>query len=230
MKGVFVTGTDTGVGKTVVSAAIIKAFLKKGMSIGAMKPVETGCDEVNGSLIPSDGMFLREMAGMDDSIDVVVPSLYKNPLAPMVAAALENRHFDIEKILHAYRTLSLKYEFMVVEGAGGLLVPINKKYFILDLIKSLALPVVVVARASLGTINHTLLTVKQALNEGLDVKGVIINNHCQPEDSIAAKTNPDVLRELCPVPVLGILPYLENVTTDAIEWNSGFVDIEKITG
>ncbi|TAN42654.1 MAG: dethiobiotin synthase [Nitrospirae bacterium] len=225
MKGIFVTGTDTGVGKTVVSAAIVKALAKTGLSIGAMKPVETGCREVAGLLDPSDGMFLRKIAGMDDSIDVVTPERYENPLAPMVAAVLENRPVNLEKVFEAFKGLSQRYEFMVVEGVGGLLVPISGDYFVSDLIKRLGLPVVIVARASLGTINHTLLTVKHASREGLEVKGVIINNHCPPENSLAEKTNPDVLRGLCPVPVLGVLPYLENVTGEGLDRLADYIDI-----
>lgn len=228
MKGIFVAGTDTGIGKTVVSAAIIRALAKTGRRVGAMKPVETGCNEVDGLLIPSDGMFLREMAGMDDSIDIVTPERYKNPVAPMIAAGLENRPVNLDRVSDAFKKLSRKYEFVVVEGVGGLLVPINKNYFVSDLIRGLRLPVVVVARALLGTINHTLLTVKQALNEGLDVKGVIINNHCPPENSIAEKTNPDVLRELCPVPVLGVLPYIENVTAEGIEKLSSCINLDSL--
>ncbi len=223
-KGIFITGTDTGVGKTIVSAAIIRALIKKGIKVGAMKPVETGCTEKRGkgqkTLIPSDGMFLRETAEMDDSIDLVTPIRFEFPLAPMVAAELEKRPVDLDKIFSAYGALSKKYDFMVVEGVGGLLVPINKRqeaYFVIDLIKDLEFPVIVVARPTLGTINHTLLTVNYALKEGINVLGVIINSHNPPEDSLAEKTNPDVLRKLCPVPVIGMLPYISDVTKDNIE-------------
>ncbi len=238
-KGIFITGTDTGVGKTIVSAAIIRALIKKGIKVGAMKPVETGCTEKRGkgqgakgkgqdkTLIPSDGMFLRETAEMDDSIDLVTPIRFEFPLAPMVAAELEKRPVDLDKIFSAYGALSKKYDFMVVEGVGGLLVPINKRqeakgkrqeaYFVIDLIKDLEFPVIVVARPTLGTINHTLLTVNYALKEGINVLGVIINSHNPPEDSLAEKTNPDVLRKLCPVPVIGMLPYISDVTKNNIE-------------
>ncbi len=223
-KGIFITGTDTGVGKTIVSAAIIRALIKKGIKVGAMKPVETGCTEKRGkgqkTLIPSDGMFLRETAEMDDSIDLVTPIRFEFPLAPMVAAELEKRPVDLDKIFSAYGALSKKYDFMVVEGVGGLLVPINKRqeaYFVIDLIKDLEFPVIVVARPTLGTINHTLLTVNYALKEGINVLGVIINSHNPPEDSLAEKTNPDMLRKLCPVPVIGMLPYISDVTKDNIE-------------
>ncbi|MEW6740074.1 MAG: dethiobiotin synthase [Nitrospirota bacterium] len=238
-RGIFITGTDTGVGKTIVSAAIIRALIKKGIRVGAMKPVETGCKKSavrkENDLIPSDGMFLKEMAGMDDSIDLVTPIRFENPLAPMVASELEKIPVEINNIFDAYDVLSKKYDFMVVEGVGGLLVPIakssqqsavssqqskkkdSKAYFVSDLIKDLELPVIVVARPALGTINHTLLTVNYALREGINVLGVIINFNNPPENSLAEKTNPDVLKELCPVPVIGTMPYISYVTKNNIE-------------
>jgi dethiobiotin synthetase len=240
-KGIFITGTDTGVGKTIVSAAIIRVLMKKGIKVGAMKPIETGCKKVEDSekksmeeLIPSDGLFLKEMAELDDSIDLVTPVRFKEPLAPLVASDLEFgvRSYEVgvqglTKVFNAYEKLSNKYGFLVVEGVGGLLVPIAKRqrangkgqevYFVVDLIKDLNLPIVVVARPTLGTINHTLLTVNHALREGINVSGVIINYHNPPEDSIAEKTNPDVLRQLCPVPVIGVLPYLAEITKESIE-------------
>lgn len=225
-KGIFITGTDTGVGKTIVSATIIRVLIKKGIKVGAMKPMETGCAKTEDRLIPSDGMFLKEMAEMDDSIDLITPIRYEHPLAPMVAAELENRPVNLELAFRAYNALSEKYEFMVVEGAGGLLVPITKfkiqdskfkTYFFSDLIKDLGLPVIVVARPTLGTINHTLLTVREAERCGLEVAGVIINYSCQPENTAAEKTNPDILRKLCPVPIIGILPYIKNITLNNID-------------
>ncbi|MBI3592173.1 MAG: dethiobiotin synthase [Nitrospirae bacterium] len=248
-KGIFITGTDTGVGKTIVSAVIIRAMMKKGINIGAMKPIETGCKKtaVSGqqsavkegtTLIPSDGMFLKEMAEMDDSIDLITPIRFEHPLAPMVASEIEKRQVEINKIFDAYDALFKKYNFMVVEGVGGLLVPINKRqeakgkrqkaYFVADLIKDLKLPVIVVARPTLGTINHTLLTVNHALKEGIDALGVIINFYNPPDDSIAEKTNPDVLRQLCPVPVIGTMPYIRDVNKDNIENTAITEAIQKI--
>lgn len=252
-RGIFITGTDTGVGKTIVSAAIIRALIKRGIKVGAMKPIETGCKKTEDreqktedrieNLIPSDGIFLREMAEMDDNIDLVTPLRFEYPLSPMVASDLEKKPVDLQRVFSAYKKLSKKYEFMVVEGAGGLLVPITKNskqsavssqqskkkylktYFVSDLIKDLQLHIIVVARPTLGTINHTLLTVNQALREGINVRGVIINYHNPSEDSIAEKTNPDVLRELCPVPLLVILPYVEDIKLRTIDKLSDCIDL-----
>lgn len=239
-KGIFITGTDTGVGKTIVSAAIIRALVKNGIKVGVMKPVETGCarTEIRGeneSLIPSDGMFLKEMAEMDDAIDLIVPVRYEHPLAPMVAADLENRPVDLDRIYRTYHILSEKYEFMIVEGAGGLLVPItrikNKKkkaYYMSDLIKDLKIPMIIVTRPVLGTINHTLLTINESIREGINVVGIVINYSYKAENNAAEKTNPDVLRELCPVPILGILPYVEDIKLKSIEKLSDFIDLSVL--
>jgi dethiobiotin synthetase len=228
-KGIFITGTDTGVGKTVIAAGLIRALARKGVKAGAMKPVETGCIDEGGTLIARDGMFLRKIAGMDEPAEIVAPVRFSSPLAPMVAAELEGRSVDLDAVMHAYSMLITKYDFLVVEGAGGLLVPLMREdgrmaewmngrtdgpeqrrvkatYFISNLIKSLDLPVVVVAKAGLGTINHTLLTVMHALGEGIEVRGVIINN-CEPGDTVAGQTNPEVLQRICPVPILGVVPY-----------------------
>jgi dethiobiotin synthetase len=232
-RGIFITGTDTGVGKTIVSAAIIRALIKKGINTGAMKSVESGCIKKNDVLIPQDGMFLKKIADMDDSIDLITPMRFEHPLSPMVASDLEKMPVALDKIFIAYKRLSEKYEFMVVEGAGGILVPIKKErksgraedqkfkkhpvYFMSDLIKDLKLPVIIVARPSLGTINHTLLTVNQAMREGIEVLGVIINHSSPPENSIAEKTNPEALKELCPVPVIWEAPFVCDVSAERID-------------
>ncbi|MDI6890059.1 MAG: dethiobiotin synthase [Thermodesulfovibrionales bacterium] len=235
-RGFFITGTDTGVGKTVVTAALIKAIRLLGLKVCGMKPIETGClksklkvkssklkvkEEV---LIPSDGMFLREMAGMNDSIDLVTPIRFKNPLAPLPASEIEGVPVDLKVIQKAYRELSKNYDVVIVEGIGGLLVPITKgrspfetPYFVLDLAKDFGLPIVVVSRPGLGTINHTMLTVNYATKEGLNVAGIIINYSLPPEGTLAEDTNPEVIKQFSPVPIIGIFPYLEDLKSGTIE-------------
>lgn len=228
-KGFFITGTDTGVGKTIITAALIKAAKFLGLSACGMKPIETGCLKsefgVQSSefrvkekvLIPSDGMFLREIAGMDDSLDLLSPIRFQNPLAPFPASEIEEITVDIDKIKKAYSELSKKYDAVFVEGIGGLLVPIKKEYSVLDLARDFDLPIIVVARPGLGTINHTLLTVNYAIKEGLTVAGIIINHSQPPDGSLAEETNPEVIKQLLTVPLLGIFPYLEELEAGAIE-------------
>jgi len=216
-KGFFVTGTDTGVGKTVIAAALIKAIGLLGMKSCGMKPIETGCTKKGGVLIPSDGMFLKSIARMDESVSLISPCCFEHPLAPIVSADTEGKSVDLGKIRNAFDKLTKTYRSIVVEGVGGLLVPINKNYFVLDLAKELGLPLIVVSRPDLGTINHTLLTVKYALKEGLTVAGIIINYTYPSEGSMAEETNPQVIKQLSPVPLIGIFPYLNAMSDEAFE-------------
>jgi dethiobiotin synthetase len=243
-RGFFITGTDTGVGKTIITAALIRAISLLGIRVCGMKPIETGCgksgfrghlpgaEEFRAKervLIPSDGIFLKEIAQMDDPIDLVTPVRFESPLAPLPASEIENIPVDIEKIKSAYVQLSKKYEAVMVEGIGGLFVPIKRDCFVLDLAKDFGLPVIVVSRPGLGTINHTMLTVNCATKEGLTVAGIIIN-FSQPSDgSRAEETNPAVLRQISNIPILGIFPYLEKIESSSIEKAAvKSLDIEKI--
>lgn len=236
-KGIFVTATDTGVGKTVVSAAIVLALKRSGIKAGAMKPIETGCVRKNGILEPSDGTFLKKVARMDDSLELITPVRFEMPLAPYIASQREGFPVELENIFNAYRMLAEKYDFMVVEGIGGVLVPlagaatakVPHTYFVVDLINDLKLPAVVVTRPALGTINHTLLTVSQLLDEGVDVAGIIVSFSTPAQGTIAEKTNLQALSELCPVPVIGIVPYLEDVSDESIAANTaGCIDMEAL--
>ena len=234
-KGIFITATDTGVGKTIVAATIIRALKGQGIKVGAMKPIETGCMSRNGVLVPSDGGFLKESSGMDDSLDLITPVRFELPLAPHIASQREGIAVELGKVFDAYRVLSSKYDFMVVEGIGGVLVPLAGKatgnvprtYFLVDLIKELKMPAVVVTRPALGTINHTLLTVWHLLNEGVDVAGIIISFSTPEEGTIAETTNPQALKELCPVPIIGVIPWLKATSLEAIESDAaGCIDLE----
>ena len=216
-KGFFVTGTDTGVGKTIISMALLRALAIFGLRAGAMKPIESGCGREGGLLIPFDGMSLKQTAHMDEPMTLVTPCCFESPLAPLPASEIEMRKVNIPAIRNAFSKLSHKYEAMVVEGVGGLLVPIRKNYAVIDLASDIGLPLIVVARPGLGTINHTLLTVKYALREGLTVAGVIINYTMPPENSLAEETNAQVLDKICPVPVIGISPYLKIITEEVLE-------------
>ncbi len=216
-RGFFVTGTDTGVGKTVVAAALIKAIHAHGMTACGMKPIETGCSLVGKNPCPSDGMFLKKVAGMEETIASITPYCFETPVAPSLASEMESRPISTEVILERFGELLRRYHAVVVEGVGGILVPIRKDYYVIDLIKELSLPVIIVARPSLGTLNHTLLTVHHALKGGIRVAGVVINFTRRPEGTVAENTNPLVLQQLSPVPVLGVFPYLKSLSNEDIE-------------
>ncbi len=216
-KGLFITGTDTGVGKTIISSAIISALRSRGIKTGAMKPIETGCITIGKSLNPSDGIFLKNIAQMDEPVSQITPVCFELPLAPLVASEIEGKEIDLQKIKDNFLKLTERYEICIIEGIGGLLVPIKKDYFVLDLIKELGLPLVVVARPSLGTINHTLLTVNYALKEGLKIAGIVINFCRTPDGSIAESTNPGTIQQLTDIPVIGVFPYLESLDKENLE-------------
>lgn len=215
-KGFFVTGTDTGVGKTIIAGALIKAIQYLGQRTGGMKPVESGCSSEGDVLIPLDGMFLKQYAGMNESITMVTPCCLRSPLAPLPASEIDGMPVHKIEIRRAFDILASEYETIIVEGIGGLMVPITKDYFTIDLMKDFDLPVVVVARPGLGTINHIMLTVQYALKDGLKIAGVILNYSQSPENSLAEKTNPQLLEQICHAPVIGIFPYLKKIDEQEI--------------
>jgi dethiobiotin synthetase len=209
MKGFFVTGTDTGVGKTIVSGILITILKAQGYRVGAMKPFETGCLKEGNLLIPSDGMFLKDIASMEESLNMITPVCLEKPLAPMVAAEIDGLRIDMAQVWKAFEVLKKRYDSMVIEGVGGVLVPITPSYFVADLIKDFRLPVIVVSRPSLGTINHTLLTLRELQRRDIPVHGIIFNYSLPPEGTIAEETNPEVISRLVDLPVIGIIPYLK---------------------
>jgi dethiobiotin synthetase len=209
-KGIFITGTDTEVGKTFVSEGLIKAIREQGLSVCPMKPVETGCRLRRGRLIPDDTVRLIRASGVDEEIDLINPYRFNQPLAPSVAAEMKGKKINRKRIFSAYDRLSEKYDITIVEGAGGVMAPVFKKYLFLDLINDLKLPLVIVSRPGLGTINHTLLTIEAVKNKGLNILGVIINYSVNIKKGLTEKTNPEVIEKLGRSPVLGIVPYLKN--------------------
>ncbi|MBI5638839.1 MAG: dethiobiotin synthase [Nitrospirae bacterium] len=216
-KGFFITGTDTGVGKTIIAGAVIKAMGFLGLKTCGMKPVESGCGHEGDVLIPYDGMFLKQISHVDDPITVITPCCFENPLAPLSASEIEMTDVSVAEIKKAFKRLSDKYEAIVVEGIGGLMVPLRKNYYTFDLARELELPLIVVAKPGLGTVNHVMLTVNYALKEGLEVAGLIINYSNPPDNSLAEKTNPKLLNQISPVPIIGTFPYLKNLDEDIIE-------------
>ncbi len=209
-KGIFITGTDTGVGKTFVVVGLIRALRKLGHRVCPMKPAETGCGIRKGMMVALDSLKLMKSAHVDNPLDMINPYRFRHPLSPAVAAELAGTSIRKKKIFSVYRKLSKENDIVIVEGAGGIMVPLYKKYLFLDLIKDLALPLLIVSRPSLGTINHTLLTINAARNREIDICGVVINYSTNTGKGISEKTNPRVIEKLTGVPVLGIVPYMKD--------------------
>jgi len=202
-QGFFVTGTDTGVGKTVVACALVRALRARGIDAGALKPVETGVGERG----PLDALALRAAAGGGDPLEDVCPQRFALAAAPTVAAAAEGRKVDLVAIEAAHARLAACHALLVVEGAGGLLVPVTDGVAMADLAAGLGLPLVIVARASLGTINHARLTVEAARQRGLAIAGIAISHATGPL-SAADAANLGALRADPGAPLLGEIPPL----------------------
>ncbi len=197
---ILVTGTDTGVGKTVVAAALARALRRLGRDVGVMKPAATGVPP------DEDAELLVEAAGSDDPLDVVSPVRLREPLAPAVAADRAGVAVDPAAVHRAFDALSARHEVLVVEGVGGLLVPVAWGWTVADMAVDLGLPVVVVARIGLGTINHAALTVEAARRRGLRILGVLLNPAEPGPAGPAEETNPAAVGRTCGAPLLGVLP------------------------
>jgi dethiobiotin synthetase len=208
-QGIFITGTDTGVGKTHVTAALLTELRRRGIRAAAFKPIACGKGGRH------DAEIYAAIMNHEQPLDVINPIYLRHPLAPSVAAKLDHKSIDLRKILRTYQQLAESYDVVLVEGAGGLLAPIRENYFVADLAKALKLPALIVARLGLGTINHTLLTVRQAKAHGLKIAGLVLNDTVGGQRGLAEKTNIRVLPALCKVPLLGVVPHSKKAQSAA---------------
>lgn len=226
-KGLFITGTDTGVGKTFVGGLLASLLRRRGVDVGVMKPVESGCPRRDGVLYPQDAYYLKEKAKSEDPIEEIVPYTLELPAAPAVAAASEGVEIDLGRICETFAILAQRHDLTLVEGAGGLLVPLTEEADNTRLILALGVPALVVARANLGTINHTLLTVNWALHLGIEILGILIN-HPSGSLSEAEHVNLDALLSRLPAPLLGIVPHLPNGKVETLNNLEGALDLPMI--
>lgn len=212
--GYFISGTDTGVGKTVVTACMLALYRKHGVDTGIMKPIETGVDPECSSEANSDAKFLLEVSGNQDLLEEVCPIRLKPAASPLQAARKSNQLLNIDSIIENYQNLQKKHDLMLVEGIGGLMVPIKPNYLVSDLIKELKLPLIIVCRATLGTINHTLLTLKAARENDIKVAGIILNHlKSGPLNEIELE-QASLIQELSGIPLLGECPFINPVSAD----------------
>ena len=203
--GLFITGTDTGVGKTLIAAGLAAWCRARGIDVGVMKPIATG------GRVSADAVQLARAAGVVDPPALINPVCFREPLAPFVAAQRAGASIRWSAIRRAFRQLQRRHRFLIVEGIGGLLVPLSRRRTVADLIRLMDLPVLIVARRRLGTLNHTLLTVQEARRQGLRVLGVVLNAADPPtrdrDARLAERTNPPALEQCLPVPLLGNASY-----------------------
>lgn len=206
LPGLFVTATDTAVGKTLVASAIARTLRSRGRRVAVLKPVASGCYHAREGLISEDAELLAAASDTHHPLDLICPNRYHEPLAPAVAARRARVPMDWEAVNRSIRLMSGDSDWMIVEGAGGVLVPTDEKHTMLDLIVALGVPAVVVARPSLGTINHTLLSVEVLRNAGVRVAGVVINRYPAESAGVAEETSPREIEKFGKVPVLSIVP------------------------
>ncbi|MEJ8778674.1 dethiobiotin synthase [Pseudogracilibacillus sp. ICA-222130] len=200
-KGLFITGTDTDVGKTFVGGGMAAVLKKHGKDVGVFKPMLSGESRENPT---SDTAILKTMSGDRNTFEQITPFQFAEPLAPYVAAKRAGKQISLAQVVQAWENIKETHEYFIVEGAGGLGVPLGKDYLVADVAKKIGFPILIVARTGLGTVNHVWLTVKVAQSMGLDIAGIILNG--AEEQGIAEQTNPALIEEMTNMPVLAVLP------------------------
>lgn len=218
IQGVFVTGTDTGVGKTMVAAALLRFLRERGLRAAGMKPVETGVPDPSG--LGQDAVLLQWASRCESDPETVAPYRFRAPLAPSLASEKEGVRIDSALVVDAARRLSASHDFLVVEGAGGLMVPLSGGLLTADLVKQLGLPLLVVCRPGLGTINHTLLTVFAARAMEIPLAGFVING-MPSEPGEAEQSAPHTLASLASADLLGVLGEVKGTVQERIEALAG---------
>ena len=212
-----ITGTDTSVGKTMVTCALAFAFKARGMRVGVMKPAETGCARCGEELEPADAVALRLAASSSDPLHLICPYRYPSPLAPAAAADADRTAApDLGRIKQCFEEISNQSDVVLVEGAGGLTVPLTWTENFADLALMLGLETVLVVANRLGCINATLLTLEYAAQRKIKLLGYILND-VGPADSIAALTNRKSLERLSSATCLGAVGYKEPLPLDIVE-------------
>jgi dethiobiotin synthetase len=216
-RGVFITATDTGVGKTLVASALVTCLSQRGIDVGVMKPIETGVSLSR--MAQSDGARLRRAAGSHDPMPEVCPYVFRLPVAPLSAASAEGRTVRVVAIRRTFHALLQKHDFVVVEGVGGVYVPVTSSLNISDIIYQMKLSAIVVGQSGLGGINHALLTLDALRRQKIPIVALVLNQ-CRP---VAMKVRAQelstirLLRLLAGVPVIGPLPYSPSVSQNLNE-------------
>jgi dethiobiotin synthetase len=208
-KGVFITGTDTGVGKTFIACAIAFKYADGGAKVGVMKPVETGCTGAPGALMPADALSLKRYAGSPDPMDLINPYRFAQALAPNVAARLSGGEINLDCIRTSFDKIRADKDIVIVEGAGGLLSPLTDDGTMADLAVMLGLPLIIVAASRLGAINHALLTVRCAASMGLEILGVILSRP-SPIPAESSLYDAAEIKRFAGAPVLADIPHLKD--------------------
>lgn len=205
---IFITGTDTGCGKTIVAAALVNYFRNQGIDCGYMKPISCGSKKDN------DAALLKKLLNLKDPLSLINPISLPYPLSPYASAKKAKKKINLKKIFDShlqltctggFKTRPCNYSLLIIEGVGGTLVPITKDYLVVDLIKDLKTPAIIVARAGLGTLNHTLLTIEALKKRKIKILGIIMNGFTGKE--LSEKDNAKIIEEISGIPILAKLNY-----------------------
>ena len=231
MAGIFIIGTDTNVGKTMIAAAFAWLIRRKGIDVGVMKPFAAAQKVFSKRYKSIDTATLAKAARVRDADKEINPFFYKVPAAPIMAARIANQSTpSISAAVKAFNRLASKHEFMIVEGIGGIMVPLTREAYVADLARALKLPTIIVARATLGTLNHIILTIQICRCYGLNVQGIIVNGMPQRR-GIAQKNLVLTIEELTDVQVLCVIPRIKNITYKTLgSFIEKRVNLSTITG
>ena len=216
MRGVFITGTNTGVGKTAIAAGLAWALRKRKINVGVMKPFATANKAFSKKYRSQDTATLASAAGVNDSDVELNPFFYSLAASPLVASQIKRESpASIEKALQALQNLARRHDFMIVEGIGGIMVPLTENESVADFAKRVGLPAIIVATPMLGTLNHTLLTVMACKEFDINIRGVIVNK-MPKKPSVVEQKVPEAIERLTGVRVLGTLPISKGANYSAI--------------
>ncbi|MDD5238125.1 MAG: dethiobiotin synthase [Candidatus Omnitrophica bacterium] len=205
-KAIFIAGTDTGVGKTIITGCLAKYLSEKGYRVITQKWIQTGCRSVLSSDIKLHLKLMRRDTGsIKELLHFILPYIFKTPCSPHLASRIENKKIHENKIIKSFKALSAKLDFVIVEGTGGALVPFNRNRLVIDIVKELDLAVLIVAENKLGAINHTLLTIEALTQRKIRILGLVFNN-VKEKNKYILKDNPQIIKTLTKQKVFGILP------------------------
>lgn len=220
--GLFITGNDTDVGKTYVGALIAAQLRSLGQRVGVYKPVASGAMERDGELVSQDAMTLWEAAGKPLSLEAVCPQTFRAPVAPHIAAQMEGKQLDVDLARVGLSVWTNECDVVIVEGAGGLMSPIDHEEYVADLADEFGYPLVVVARNSIGAINQTLqsLITAECIGEGLDVAAVVLNDVDDTKNNLASETNFQQIADRIDGPILARVGYQGKEFQDPVDWLS----------
>lgn len=224
--GVFITATDTEVGKTVVTCAIAAALKRSGHGVGVCKPIASDCRRERETLISEDTEALAHFSDCQHPLHTITPVRYREPLAPAVAAERERRPVDYDAIGEALARLDRDpaHDFLLIEGIGGIMVPLDADHTVLDLMRAIGYPVVVVTRPTLGTLNHTAMTCQLVRDAGLRLAGLVINRYNAESGDIAEATNPPLLAGQSKTSVLATIPDAAGVAPERAQLPGGVIE------